>query len=167
MTIYRQVNTGSLYSKKSEQRGVGLIESMVSLFVLAIGLLGMSSLQVNAVKHSQNAYYRTQATNLAYDMIDRMRANRNVAKTTNAYASNYNQTHTTSVDCNSSCTTSQIADYDLMTWKAEVKSLLPKGQAEISFSGTSNVRKVSVSIKFDESRGQTDTLEPLLIQAAL
>lgn len=167
MIIYRQSNARGIYSEQYKQRGVGLIESMVSLFVLAIGLLGMSGLQVNAMKQSQNAYYRTQATNLSYDIIDRMRANRSVAKTTNAYASNYNQTHTTSADCTSSCTTSQIAKYDLMTWKAEVKSLLPKGQAEISFSGTSSVRKVSVAIKFDESRGQADTLEPLMIQAAL
>lgn len=167
MSICRQTCASGMALSKNSQQGVGLVESMVSLFVLAIGLLGMSGLQVTAMKQSQNAYYRTQATNLAYDIIDRMRANRNVAKTTDAYASHYNQTHTTSADCSSSCSTSQIATYDLMTWKSDVKSLLPKGQAEISFSGISSVRKVSVAIKFDESRGQAETLEPLVIQAAL
>ena len=167
MNLYRCNCPANNDAAMGKQKGVGLIETMVSLFVLAIGLLGMSGMQVTAMKQSQNAYYRTQASYLAYDIIDRMRANRTTAKTTDAYASNYNQTHTTSADCSSNCSTAQIASYDLMNWKAEVKSLLPKGQAEISFSGTASVRKVSVAIKFDETRGQATALEPMIIQAAL
>lgn len=167
MGIFRRCNFIRISSSKHRQQGVGLVESMVSLLVLAIGLLGMSGLQITAVKQSQNAYYRTQATNLAHDIVDRMRANRNVAKTTNAYVSNYSQTHAVSADCSSGCTTSQIAKYDLMIWKSEIKSVLPKGQGAISFSGDSKIRKVLVAIKFDEYRGETNTYEPLMIEAAL
>lgn len=154
----------SIYRKES---GLGLIETMVSLFVLAIGLLGVSGLQSNSLKLGQNAYYRTQATNLAYDMIDRMRANQSVAKSTSAYESNYGQDHSGASSCSSSCTPAQIAAYDLMKWKGDLKTLLPKGQGEIRFSGSSTVRKVSVAIVYDESRGKDAVLEPLIIEAAL
>src|SRR5690606_37489064 len=55
--------------------GFTLIEVLVALIVLSIGLLGLAALQIQSIKHNTDAYFRTQATLLAYDIIDRMRAN--------------------------------------------------------------------------------------------
>lgn len=154
----------SSYTKES---GVGLIEVMVSLLVLAIGLLGVAGLQTKSLSYTQNAYYRTQATNLAYDVIDRMRANKVSAKNS-GYASNYNQTHSSAGDCSSStCSSSQIASYDLKQWKQALQDTLPSGQGEIAVSGDVAIREISVSIKFDDSRGLNATLDPVVIEAAL
>lgn len=63
------------------QRGFYLLEVLVSLLVLAIGLLGIAALQAQGLRNNHDAYTRSQATMLAYDIIDRMRANRaNVAQ---------------------------------------------------------------------------------------
>ncbi len=59
----------------NRQRGMTLIEILVTVLVLAVGLLGMASLTVGSLKNNQGAFLRTQATILAYDMADRMRAN--------------------------------------------------------------------------------------------
>lgn len=59
------------------QRGLSLIEVMVAVVVLSIGLLGMAALTGVSVRNTQSANYRTQATNLAYDVVDMMRANKN------------------------------------------------------------------------------------------
>jgi type IV pilus assembly protein PilV len=56
--------------------GFTLIEVLVAIVVLAFGLLGFALLQTMSVRFTQSANYRTQATNLAYDLIDQMRANR-------------------------------------------------------------------------------------------
>lgn len=56
--------------------GFSLIEVMIAILVLAIGLLGFALLQTMSVRFSQSANDRTQATNLAYDMLDQMRSNR-------------------------------------------------------------------------------------------
>lgn len=56
--------------------GFSMIEVLVSLLVLAFGLLGFALLQTLNLRYTQSANYRTQATNLAYDMLDQMRANR-------------------------------------------------------------------------------------------
>lgn len=56
--------------------GFTLIEVMVSIVVLAFGLLGFALLQTLTVRYSQSAAYKTQATNLGYSLLDDMRANR-------------------------------------------------------------------------------------------
>lgn len=53
-----------------------MIEVLIALIVLAIGLLGFALLQTMNLRFTQSANQRTQATNLAYDLLDQMRANR-------------------------------------------------------------------------------------------
>lgn len=61
---------------RARQSGVTLIEVMVAVLVFAIGLLGVAALQGLSLQGGQSAYYRTQATNLAYEIADFARANR-------------------------------------------------------------------------------------------
>lgn len=58
------------------QRGVTMIEVLVTLIVLSIGLLGLAALQGVSLQTNHSAYLRTQATNIAYEMLDTWRANR-------------------------------------------------------------------------------------------
>ena len=57
------------------QSGFTLVELLVSTIVLSVGLLGLEQLQIFSMRHSHDAYFRTQATFLAQDIADRMRAN--------------------------------------------------------------------------------------------
>lgn len=61
--------------------GFTLIEVLVAILVLSLGLLGYALLQTMTVRFTQSANYRTQATNLTYELIDQMRANRVMAAT--------------------------------------------------------------------------------------
>lgn len=58
-------------------RGAGLIEVLIALFVVAIGLLGIASLQFMSLRSNFEAVQRTTASLLAQDIIERMRANSN------------------------------------------------------------------------------------------
>lgn len=58
------------------QRGVSLIEILITLLVLAVGLLGLAALQGFSLQAGQVSYYRTQATNVGYEVVDFARANR-------------------------------------------------------------------------------------------
>lgn len=158
---------GRNFFVKKSQLGLGLIETMVSLFVLAFGLLSLSALQVSAIKQNQNSYYRTQASNLAYEIIDRMRVNRDEAKRTGAYISSYGQAHGGDLNCSNGCKSSEMADYDLMNWKRDLKKMLPKGQGGIRFFDKEGVRSVSVSIRFDYRLGKNSVVEPVVIWAVL
>lgn len=63
----------------NSQRGVTLIEILITLLVLAVGLLGLAALQGFSLQAGQVSYHRTQATNIGYEVADFARANRSVA----------------------------------------------------------------------------------------
>jgi type IV pilus assembly protein PilV len=56
-------------------RGFTLIEVMVAIVILSVGMLGVAGLMVTGIQFSHSSLQRSQATQLAYDMIDRMRSN--------------------------------------------------------------------------------------------
>lgn len=59
-----------------KQRGIGLMEVLVALVILAIAILGFAALQLRAVSASMEAGNNIHATNLARDLAERMRLNR-------------------------------------------------------------------------------------------
>ncbi|ADC63917.1 type IV pilus modification protein PilV [Allochromatium vinosum] len=56
-------------------RGTSLIEAMVTAVVLAIGLLGIAALQGAGLRANNDAKFQTLASDVAWDLADRMRAN--------------------------------------------------------------------------------------------
>lgn len=59
----------------TRQSGIGLIEVLVTVFILAIGLLGIAGTQLMSKRANYEATQRTTATLLANDILERMRAN--------------------------------------------------------------------------------------------
>lgn len=55
--------------------GIGMIEILVTVFILAIGLLGIAGTQFMSKRANYEATQRTTATLLANDILERMRAN--------------------------------------------------------------------------------------------
>lgn len=66
----------SPYQPFKAEKGSTLIEVIIALLVITIGLLGLLSMQVYTLKGNQSAYLRSQATIMAYELIDAMRADR-------------------------------------------------------------------------------------------
>jgi type IV pilus assembly protein PilV len=56
-----------------------MIEVLVAFLLLSFGIMGLSGLQINALKNNQSALQRSQASMLAYYLMDAMRANRDAA----------------------------------------------------------------------------------------
>ncbi len=61
-------------------RGVGLIEVLVAVLVLAIGLLGVAAMQATALRNSQSSLERSQGVMHVYTILDAMRANPDAAR---------------------------------------------------------------------------------------
>src|ERR1700679_2100603 len=55
--------------------GFTIVEVLVSLVILSIGLLGIAKLVLYSAHSNDSAYLRSQATQLAYEILDNMRAN--------------------------------------------------------------------------------------------
>ena len=56
--------------------GFTLIEVLVALLIVALGMLGNAMLQLQGMKNSNDAYLRSQIGLFAYDIADKIRANR-------------------------------------------------------------------------------------------
>ncbi len=61
------------------QSGVGLIEILVTLVILAIGILGLAGLQSQSLKNNESSLQRSQAVVLSYAAFDMLRVNRAAA----------------------------------------------------------------------------------------
>lgn len=123
------------------QKGATLIEVLVAMVILSIGLLGLAGLQATSIQSNQGAYYRSQATILAADITDRMRANRKAARAGAYTLAELKSAHTT---------TTTRADKDLNEWLAQV-ARLPAGKARIQRDNATAL--VTITINWDDSRG--------------
>lgn len=66
--------------KRFSMEGSSLIEVMISLFVFAIGILGVLSMQAQSVKLNNNAFLYSQANVLAMEIVEQMRASPTMAE---------------------------------------------------------------------------------------
>ncbi|MCK5480465.1 MAG: type IV pilus modification protein PilV [Gammaproteobacteria bacterium] len=149
----------TLIQRQRKQDGFTLLEVLIALLVLSIGLLGLASLQTVGLRSNQMATIRTLATQRAYDMSDRMRANQSGVD-----AQNYVQTVTavvptgTIVNCATTvCTPVQMATFDVAAWMTEVIRL-PGGRGRITRDASGTLVTHTITIFWDEERrGVTGT----------
>lgn len=128
-----------------DSSGFTMIEVLVAVFVLSLGLLGLAMLQVESMKHNTDAYLRTQATMLAQDIIDRMRANA-AAANNGAYEADA-KPGTERCGESGGCSGSDgiaLANYDLTVWYERLEDVLPAGSTPSSIVSEDNVHTITV-----------------------
>lgn len=138
--------------------GVSLIEMLIALLVLSFGLLGVAGLQAQSLKNNQSAYLRSQANFLAYEIIDRMRANR-----ADALNNAYNRGDPDDPDTGDlpSSDSTDRADGDLYAWSVAL-SQLPSGLGAIDcLNGV-----CTVGVEWDDSRGAGGGTESRILVSA-
>lgn len=122
--------------------GFTLIEVLIALLVLALGLMGLAALQTYSLRANLAAYTRGQATQLLYDMSDRMRTNSTSAKTGSYKIANtttnqkIDANHPCRLNTNTTCNAAKLAEYDLIEWHNAIAATLPMGKACIDYTNS-------------------------------
>lgn len=148
--------SGAVGMLHRKQKGaISLIEVLVALLVLTFGILGLAGMQLNSLRGNTSALVRTQAVELGYDLVDRMRANRNAA-ISGSYVADYEQPEEEEPNQTSGEQTQEpgvtpppptLAEQDIDEWKVLLAAFLPSGDGTVS---TAN-GVATVTIRWDEN----------------
>ena len=140
-------------SRTRRQAGFSLLEVLITVAVLAIGLLGLARLQATGLMNNESAYQVSQATVLAYDLADRMRTN---TEAIDKYLTSHMTLEVATAagereGCvsTSGCTVSQMAQNDLREWYLALQEVLPSPTGLITTGGTGTF---TISINWDINR---------------
>ena len=136
----------------TSQLGSTLIEVLITVLIVSIGLLGMASLQLKSVSLNHSSYQRLQATNLAYDIADRIFVN-------GAQARGGNYTITLGAGAGS-VAASDVTKADINDWLAIVDRL-PGGEFSIGPPQTmlgdpNNIRNYQVTVCWQDLKNKVD-----------
>lgn len=127
------------------QRGMTMMEVLISIVVFAFGLLGIAGLIVVGIKASYSSQQRTTATQMAYDLMDRMRSN-NIGASAGSYNKPASSSTATAYTTQKSacvgqpvsgsltaagCSSSDMASEDLYEWENALKAALGSTAAGI------------------------------------
>ena len=115
-------------------KGFTLIEVVVAVLIFGIGLLGLSSLMMRSLAFNHSSYLRSQAVHHAYNMLDRLRANRPAAE-----AGEYNRDMGDDLPEDAG-----IVKTDLTQWINNLNALLPDGDGSISCAGADDDCTITV-----------------------
>lgn len=116
--LTRQNSTcpGYFSLRRRRNSGFSIIETLISLLIMSIGVLGATTMQTLSFRGNLSAYYRTQASYIASDMIGRMRANPDAVRN-----DLYNNMSTGTlpddpVCISTGCTALELSEQDLREW---------------------------------------------------
>jgi type IV pilus assembly protein PilV len=131
--------------------GLTLVEVLIALLVLSIGLLGLAGLHTLSLQYNTSAYYRSQATALAYDLADRMRANR-----AGALADQYNGDFQDPPPvCDPAVSGGGTAALDVAAWRNALACRLPQGTGAIVRVDPNGVEFTFI-VRWNDTRGTDD-----------
>ena len=127
-----------------KQQGYSLLEVLISVVVMAIGMLGIAALQANAIRYNQSAQLRAIAITQVGNMADRMLAN-----STGIDAGAYdNISGIPSNPSCSPCSSTLVAQRDAFEWNTLNAQLLPNGQGTVTRNGT----RLLITMRWDNGR---------------
>jgi type IV pilus assembly protein PilV len=138
-------NKSTLVAMYRKCRGLTLVEILIALLVLSIGLLGLAALQTTSLSFNTSSYYRTQATALAYDFADRMRANRPDALD-DQYLVAFQDPPPA---CGANVVAGDVPQQDIASWRNALACRIPQSTGSITRIGN----EFTVTVQWNDTQG--------------
>lgn len=129
---------------RQAQTGVGLIEVLIAVLVLAVGVLGIAALQSITLRNTGTSAERSQAAIQTYSMLDTLRTQRAaaIAGSLNT-ASGYQCSTATALGAAGSVT----------GWLADLRmTVSPSACGKVACTTTSGVTTCLVGVRWSEAR---------------
>lgn len=136
--------------KRKPETGFTLIEVMVALLIVGVGLLGVAGMQSTAMKRTQDAYSRSQASALGSSIINSMRTNGQAVRDGD-YTIGWDATGP-----------GGPAGNDLTRWQNELDAALPgaQGRVTVNQAASGAINRVVVDICWQGRRASDQQNAP-------
>lgn len=133
------------------QSGVTLVEVLVSMVIMALGLVSLAALQNFTLRYQLGSVHRAQLSGLLSDYAERVRSNLGQAPGELAGAAKDSPYYfdrdwgaqsaapaaaATSCTGSAACTAEQLAAADMAEWRQRVRRELPRGSVWVSGDAT-------------------------------
>jgi type IV pilus assembly protein PilV len=159
-------------------RGFSMVEVMVTLIIIAVGMLGVAKLQALAISSTGVAKLRSLAALEASSLAGAMRANRDYWSATPdsftvsaAVLTDPTGQLTPVGNCNTGgtlpCTNQQMAAFDVNNWITDVNNVLPNPQITVACPLAANPIICSIQISWTENSVAINTQESATAAANL
>lgn len=144
-----------------QQKGIGLIEVLVSLLILAVSILGFSALQMRSVQATSETIDRTQTLTLMRSFAEKIRAN---SSNILLYQQEFNKIRNNNFNppsekcLNKVCNAREIVNADVYGFSEQLKNTGLKMALEVcpSTGGSKGVNSVMYSYCLVASWGDTE-----------
>lgn len=136
----------------ARSRGFTLVELLISLVVVAIGLLGFASLQMGSMQRLEQAKVSQNASGALRDLVERISSLPAAAKAGEFDFDNLanGNAPVASKDCTDvACTTKEQADMELARWFARIKERAPSPRFSVVSVAQDDGRLVTISLVWD------------------
>ena len=143
------------------ENGFSLIEVLITMLIIAVGIMSIAALQFKGLQYSNDAHLRSNFNIFVYDIMDRMRNNRtNIA----SYVGNY--TVPTAWPAGSTCNESlspATAANDLICWRQQLfNHLAPGTTANITTAAATGYTQYIVTLSWQNREGTNNSIRHML-----
>ena len=145
-----------------KNRGFSLIEVLVTMVIVAIGLLGLLALQMRSFGLQTDSLNRKAASELTAQFVERLGGNKQgydeklPILPTNADAV-FAPSTTLPAICSTNCTAAQVWNRDVALWVADARRRLPGAVARIAPTyGGGSVVSLDITLGWQEPNAQRE-----------
>lgn len=133
-------------------RGLSMIEILVTLVIVAFGVLGLLGLQARALSFQKDSFDRRNSAEMVTQLAERVRAN-HLGFTSGNYGFNFSTATNTpaaiSTCAAAACTIAEVAARDLDQWAVELRRRMPGSAAYLEWNAA-DPRSLLVTIAWVE-----------------
>ncbi len=124
-----------------------MLEALIAIVVLSIGMMGMATLQISGLRYNRDAFMRSQATVLVYDVIEQLRLDAALAMDNDTYSASYTQ-----AEAGASCNSNDFGAAAVTNcWRVYIRDQIPGANLSISQPGGTDGNEFTVSLTWSDS----------------
>jgi type IV pilus assembly protein PilV len=153
----------------NKSKGFTIVEVLVAMVIMSIGVLGLGVMQLTSLQNTQSGQMKSQASILAYDIIDSMRTNA-PSVTGGNYTLALDAETPEAANCygvEADCTPQQMATSDVNHWRTTLGASLPSGNGGIGITDLGDTSLVTITISWVDPYTAADGNEQFVVTSEL